>query len=138
METETAACTRRRRLKQAEMSMLEFKARAVAITGSKIRQQSAESQVSRAATCKSFTSGSYKDAEQQQNHDSLNESMETIKDCNTKPSETGPTTFKLCVPKLDAERETTSTHASTRPSFVLQYEPSTKKKFSSTSIPDRQ
>ena len=62
LETERAARAKRRRLKQAEMSMLEFKARAAAITGSSNLQQSAESQVSRATTCKSLTSGSYKDA----------------------------------------------------------------------------
>ena len=63
--------------------------------------------------------------------------METVKDRNTKPSKTGQT-IELGVPKLDAEPETTSTNATTRPSFVPQYEPSTEKKFSSTSIPDRQ
>ena len=136
-EFETERAARRRRLKQAEMSMLEFKARAAAITGSKNLQQNSESQVSRATTCKRLTSGSYKDAEQQQDHDSLNESMETVKDRNTKPSKTGQT-IELGVPKLDAEPETTSTNATTRPSFVPQYEPSTEKKFSSTSIPDRQ
>ena len=101
-----AARARRLRLKQAKMSMLEFKARAAAITGSSNLQQSAESQVSRATTCKSLTSGSYKDAEQQQDHDSLNESMETVKDRNTKPSKTGQT-IELGVPKLEAEPETT-------------------------------
>ena len=80
LETERAARARRRRLKQAEMSMLEFKARAAALTGGDNRQQIAESQVSRATTRISITSGSYKDAtEQPQTHDSLNESMETVK-----------------------------------------------------------
>ena len=119
LETERAACARRRPLKQAEMSMLEFKARTAAITGSNDRQQSAESQVSRATTCKSLTSGSYKDAKQQQNHDSLNDIMETFKDCNTNPSETDPRTVKLGVCKLNAERDTIS-NAATRPSFVTQ------------------
>ena len=117
LETERAARARRRRLKQAEMSMLEFKARAAAITGSIDRIQSAENQVSRAKTCKSLTSGSYKDAELPQNHDSLNESRETVKDRNTKPSETDPRTLKLGVAKLYAERETTSI-ATTRQLFV--------------------
>ena len=54
-EFETVRAARRRRLKQAEMSMLEFKAWAAAFTGSNNRQQSAESQVSRATICKSLT-----------------------------------------------------------------------------------
>ena len=80
LETERAARARRRRLKQAEMSMLEFKARAAALIGGNNRQQMAESQVSRATARISITSGSYKDAtEQPRSHDSLNETMETVK-----------------------------------------------------------
>ena len=139
IETERAARARRRRLRQAEMSMQRFNAMTSDSGDTKTEKQTTESLVSRSTTKVSIAPRYCNEKTENDDQGSLNESLETVKDCNAKSSKAVLQHMEFGVSKLAVGHKTkpSTVKSTVEASFALQNEPATEKKFSSTSIPDR-